>query len=253
MGGGTSYLGFLTSQPVDVDRVCRVLEGRVGCIPSLVTLAAGEVLVEITIDGGYIFGSPVTRWVPQADDVGDLTTVDGVPARTSEDTTDFERRLSWSIINGRDLAREIDVRARVRRPSESAPLDAVRDLMATWTFVPAIEPLDVDDAAALAGQTVQRFQRAGPGYDCFPQALDVEKVEMVTTIGGYGLRKAIEVRCRTTIAATGIPFWQLEMTARWKAEGGAKAGKMVITQFLASDGTPTYGEALHTELPYCCT
>ena len=243
------HRGFLTNGAIDEDVGCGIVLGRQRCDPEAVDLGPGGVFVEILFVQAYSLDDVVRGWT---DPRFDPTMVAGVPAHMTERDRSNRREISWSILNGRILWNSLELAIQVRKPNEAAALEQIDGIIDSLTFVPPIEPLDPSQGPAIAAQTVRAFREAEPGYECFPEVLDIENRMEVTSIGGYRLTQPLAVTCLTTIEATPINFWRLRLTARWEAAAGAKAGGMVITEWLAFDGTPGGGSKRQATPPYCC-
>jgi hypothetical protein len=243
--------GFLTSHAIDEAVACGTVLGQLGCDPEAVELGPGDALVEIVYLAHVPWAGDIVRgWT---DPRFDPTTVAGVPAIMYEWDRPTRHEIAWNILNGRDLSNSLEIRIKVGKTNARPALEQVDGIIDSLTFVPPIEPVDPGKGPAVAAEAVRALRETGPGYECFAEALDIETRMEVSNIGGYGLRQPIAVTCLTTIEATPINFWRLRLTAHWEAEAARNAGEMVITQWLAFDGTPSLSSNRHATPPYCCT
>lgn len=244
--------GILTSAHVDEDRACRDTKDGQRCIASLMTLQPGDVMIEITRGWAGWLDDPVAQWTRIDPDLGRPVMLAGVPARVSEGAQSGYHRVLWDIVDGPNLSRAVTLEIKVRTPGEDVALQQIAAMMASWTFVPAIQPIDPAAAAAFASRAIRELKTV-PGYECFPEAVGVESQMAVGNLAGDGLTQPVEVRCMTSIVPTPIGFWRLQLDASWEAQGGVPAGNMTLIQWLAWDGTVTGGTGEHSTLPYCCT
>jgi len=178
--------------------------------------------------------------------------VDGLPAYFVHETStavSADETLTWTLARPGSVDNDYTIRASIRGPHLEQFETALRALVASVRFEPAVVPLPSGPGApdAAATRALGILAKDSRTWSCFPAPGGTRQMEVTSLTNGPTLAHSQVATCTTTIEATPLQLWRMMLTLRLP-EADAQAGHgELITVWVNRDGTP--GETQGSSLP----
>jgi hypothetical protein len=206
-------------------------------------VGAGQVVVELSLEGGPFFDFPIDPSDPKGiESGGKYVTVGGLPAISYEETLADPASgatLDWTLSVPEQVNSRFTIHAEIKSPGAQQMRAQVEALVASLRYDPPAPLLNPADGPRIAAIGLAKAGSSDPALACFPSAPGTTATATVTQVSGYSaLRKPLPVTCGTEIAPVSIGLWKLTLTESWTAASDRSAGSFTIAIWLAADGTP---------------
>lgn len=210
--------------------------GGEGCMHEL-QISPGEVVVELSISYGMGRKDPIDPTDSAALAVGqEYVTVGGLPAILAETGA----TLDWTLSVPEQPSRRYHIHVEMKAPGLDRMRAQVEALVASISYDPPAPVLNPADGPRIAEIGLAKATAAAhaPDLTCFPKVPGSTATGTMTKVPyGSDLTKPLPVTCRTEIEPLAIGQWKMTLTESWSAASDRSAGSLVLTQWLAADGT----------------
>ncbi len=244
-----STVGYLSSAPIDVDRICIRTPNSLSCDFRNYGLVPGQIVLEIAMWG--VPTDPQEIWDQPAK--GRRIQVADVPALFSQEVGPDRTLFTWKIARPDALSNWLQLDADIAAVGQGARMAEMAALIASLRFDPAPVPLDPGAADRVADLALANLRRQdAEGFRCFP-GNGTSVVAKVTAAPGAPLRKPLMATCSTRITATDLGWWRMELVVAWDGISGGELDQRYTTiQWVAGDGALSMQSSGGDNLPNCC-
>ena len=226
--------GYLGNDPVAVANVCQTTGNGTVCHFQPAGHRRDSVVIEIAMWGAPM-SDPIEPWLHPTD--GRPVRIGGMPGVAGErHDVPGHLGLTWKALRPDAFDNWVQLDADVAEPLDPVIGAQLEALIASFRFVPAPAALDPSAAAGIAqaGLATLKAEDA-EGYACYPPAgRSVDAVVTKLPMGPFV--SGLQATCSTSIAASPIGYWRLDMTVAWPQTGGVAAGQWTTTQWFTAAG-----------------
>lgn len=235
-GSGMEACEVMTPNPSGIG-------GGEECAPDL-QISPGEVVVELSIFDGMGREDPIDPTDSAALAAGEkYVTVGGLPATFAVNASPgflVPSGLTWTLSVPKEPGARYIIEATLKDPGIDQMRAQVEALVASISYDPPAPVLNPADGPRIAEIGLAKATAAAhaPDLTCFPKVPGSTATGTMTKVPyGSDLTKPLPVTCRTEIEPLAIGLWKMTLTESWSAASDRSAGSLVLTQWLAADGT----------------
>jgi hypothetical protein len=243
-----STIGYLSSQPIDVEQICIRTANSESCNFRNYEVAPGHIVLEVALWG--VPSDPLELWDQPAE--GQRMQVAGMPTVFSQEAGPDTVLSTWKIARPDALNNWVQLDADLAAVGQAARIAQMTALIQSFRFDPGPVPLDLGAADQVADLALANLRlQDAEGFRCFPgngRSVEVE----ISAAPGAPLREPLLATCSTKITATDLGWWRMDLVVAWGMDGGPLEQRYTTTQWVGGDGSLSMQSSGGDNLPNCC-